>query len=243
MTKNELVEQVNMELNASFALPTQLQSNEIERLIDQSEMWFYDNYAEAVQEQMYIIKATEFKRPEFTATRTVTMPECVVSVFECKEISGAGLIGSIDRDFADNKLIASEIYLSPFTGDGLVFRTAQYQFFDLTRAFFLEWIRYDYNRRTKQVKILGRDPRKDVCFMTYVKIPKDKLYEDYYFIRYVTAKSKLSLARQLSFFDYNLMGGIKINSADIRAEANEEIEKIEQAIQDQQPPTYFTTWY
>ena len=188
MTKQELVETVQRELDSSFALPSQLQPSEIERIIDQVSVWFYENYRESVETQYYIIRASEFKTPEFRKTRTVTMPECVVSVFEVKEVTGAGLLGNIDRDFADNKLVASEIYLSPFTGDSLVFRTAQYQFFDLTRAFFLEWIRYDFNRRTRKLKILGRDPSRDVFFQTYVKIPDDKLYEDYYFFRYVTAK-------------------------------------------------------
>ena len=243
MTKQELVAMVQRELDSSFALPSQLQPSEIERIIDHSAIWFYENYSEAVETQYYVMQSGEFQRPEFVSTRTITMPECVVSVFEVKEISGAGLIGSIDRDFADNKLVASEIYLSPFTGDGLVFRTAQYQFFDLTRSFFLEWIRYDFNRRTKKLKILGRDPAKDVFFNTYVKIPDDKLFEDYYFIRYVTAKSKVSLGRQLGFFDYNLMGGIKVNAQDIKAEGVEEVEKIEQTINEQTPPDYFMIWY
>lgn len=243
MTKQELVEQVQAELDVSFALPSQLQPSEIERIIDQSSVWFYENYQEAVEMQYYIMSLSQFSLPEFTKTRTIQMPDCVVSVFEVKEITGAGLLGNIDRDFADNKLVASEIYLSPFTGDGLVFRTAQYQFFDLTRAFFLEWIRYDFNRRTKKVKILGRDPRYDVFFNTYVKIPADKLYEDYYFFRYITAKSKIALGRMLSFFDYNLMGGIKVNSADIKAEGVEEVQKIEQEIQDQTPPDWFMTWH
>jgi len=243
MTKQELVETVQRELDSSFALPSQLQPTEIERIIDQVSVWFYENYREAVETQYYIMKSSEFASQEFKRTRTITMPECVVSVFEVKEISGAGLIGNIDRDFADNKLIASEIYLSPFTGDSLVFRTAQYQFFDLTRAFFLEWIRYDFNRRTRKLKILGRDPSRDVFFQAYVKIPDDKLYEDYYFFRYVTAKSKIALGRMLSFFDYNLMGGIKVNAADIKSEGEAEVEKIEQEIKDQDTADYFSVWY
>ena len=243
MTKQELVEMVQRELDVSFALPSQLQPSEIERIIDQVSIWFYENYREAVETQYFIMKASEFQTPAFHVSRSIQMPSCVVSVFECKEITGAGLIGNIDRDFADNKLIASEIYLSPFTGDSLVFRTAQYQFFDLTRAFFLEWIRYDYNRRTCKLKILGRDPVKDVFFNTYVKIPDDKLYEDYYFFRYVTAKSKIALGRMLSFFDYNLMGGIKVNSQDIKAEGEAEIEKLEQQMKDEDSADWFNVFY
>jgi hypothetical protein len=243
MTKPELINEVQRELDTSFALPTQLQSSEIERIIDQSMTWFYENYREAVEMHYFIMKSEAFRDPKFKATRSVQMPSCVVSVFECKEITGAGLLGSVDRDFADNKLIASEIYLSPFSGDSMVYRTAQYQFFDLTRAWFLEWIRYDFNRRTRKVKILGRDPVKDVIFNTYVRIPEEALFEDYYFLRYVTAKSKLSLARQLSFFDFNLMGNIKINVADIRAEGQTELAEILQNIKDEDSADYFSTWY
>jgi hypothetical protein len=243
MTKNELVQMVLRELDSSFALPVQIQPSEVERNIDQTALWFYENYRDAVETQYYIIPLDEFKREEFRANRTIIMPDCVVSVFEVKEITGAGLLGTVDRDFADNKLIASEIYLSPFTGDGLVYRIAQYQFYDLTKAFFMDLIRFDFNRRTLKLKIMGRDPRRDVFIQTYVKIPDDKLYDDYYFYRYVTAKSKLSLARQLSFFDFNLMGGIKINVSDLRSEATEEITKIEQEINDQNTPDYFIVWH
>jgi hypothetical protein len=224
-------------------LPVQIQPSEVERNIDQSALWFYENYRDAVETQYYIIPIDEFKKEEFRSNRTIIMPDCVVSVFEVKEITGAGLLGTVDRDFADNKLIASEIYLSPFTGDGLVYRIAQYQFYDLTKAFFMDLIRFDFNRRTLKLKIMGRDPRRDVFIQSYVKIPDDKLYDDYYFYRYVTAKSKLSLARQLSFFDFNLMGGIKINVADLRSEATEEIQKVEQEIKDQDTPDYFFIWH
>lgn len=243
MTKNDLVQVVQRELDSSFALPAQIQPEEIERIIDQEKIWFYENYRDAVETQYYIIQLEQFSSPEFRANRTIMMPDCVVSVFEVKEITGAGMLGTIDRDFADNKLIASEIYLSPFTGDGLVQRIAQYQFFDLSKAFMLDLIRFDFNRRTKKLKIMGRDPRRDVFIQTYVGIPEEFLFEDYYFTRMITAKSKLSLARQLSFFDFNLMGGIKINVADLRSEAEQEIEKVKQDILDQDSPDYFLTYH
>jgi hypothetical protein len=164
-------------------------------------------------------------------------------VYEVREVTGAGMLGTVDRDFADNKLIASEIYLAPFTGDGLVYRIAQYQFFDLTKAFFMDLIRYDFNRRTKKLKITGRNPTRDVFIQTYVGIPEDKLFDDYYFIRMITAKSKLSMARQMSFFEFNLMGGIRINVADLRSEAEAEIERVRQEIDDQNSPDYFMVWH
>ena len=243
MTKSELVQQVMRELDGSFALPVQIQPAEIERNIEQCSRWFYENYRDSVETQYYIIKAEQFELEDFTKNRTIMLPDCVVSVWEVKEITGAGLLGIVDRDFADNKLIASEIYLSPFTGESLTYRISQYQFYDLTKAFFMDLVRFDFNRRTLKLKILGRTPRRDLFIQTYVKIPDDKLFDDYYFYRYVTAKSKLSLARQLSFFDFNLMGGIKINVSDLRSEATDEIAKIEQEIDSQNTPDYFSCWH
>ena len=135
MTKNELVQMVQRELDGSFALPSQIQPEEIERIVGQEKLWFYENYRYAVETQYYLIQQGEFNLPDFKQNRTILMPECVVSVFEVKEVTGAGLLGTVDRDFADNKLIASEIYLSPFLGDGLVYRIAQYPFFFLLFSF------------------------------------------------------------------------------------------------------------
>jgi hypothetical protein len=243
MTKDELVQMVQRELDSSFALPSQIQPEEISRIIDQEKVWFYENYRDSAETQYYLIQHSEFQKPEFHAHRTILMPECVVSVYEVREVTGAGMLGTVDRDFADNKLIASEIYLAPFTGDSLVYRIAQYQFFDLTKAFFMDLIRYDFNRRTKKLKITGRNPTRDVFIQTYVGIPEDKLFDDYYFIRMITAKSKLSMARQMSFFEFNLMGGIRINVADLRSEAEAEIERVRQEIDDQNSPDYFMVWH
>jgi len=243
MTKDELVQEVLRELDLSFALPVQLEPNEVERIIDQQKIWFYENYRDAVEIQFYIIKNSELQKAEFLQDRVIIMPDCVISIAELKEITGAGMLGTVDRDFGDNKLMASEIYLTPFVGDGLVQRIAQYQFFDLTKAFFLELIRFDFNRRTHKLKILGRNPKRDVFINTYVKIPDDKLFEDYYFIRFITAKAKEALARQLTFFDFNLMGGVKINVATIAAEATAEMIEVKKEISDQDTPDYFCTWH
>jgi hypothetical protein len=243
MTKNELIETVQRELDGSMALPTQVPSEEIGRHIDQSAKWFYENYREAVQSQYYIVPNDSFSSADFTAQRVIQMPPCVVSVFEVREISGAGLLGTIDRDFSSDKLIASEIYLQPLNGDNLVNMAARLQYYDLAKAFFLDWIRYDFNRRTGALKILGRNPMRDVLINTYVKIPDEKLFEDYYFTRYVTAKSKLSLARMLEMFNFTLMGGITINVANIRSEAETEITEIMTAIKEEDSADWFITYH
>jgi hypothetical protein len=243
MTRGELIEMITGEITASGSLPYSVPERESNRIIDQALNWFYVNYGPAVETQYYIIEKKWFSGPEFKKTRSILLPDCVVSVFEVKEIYGGGRLGTIDRDFSDNRLIASELFLSPFQSDDLVLRTAQYSYWDLTQAFILERISYDFNRNTKRLKILGRDPKKNVFVQTYAKIEENKLYDDWNFQRWCTAQSKISLSRILGAFKFNLPGGIEVNGDMYKDEGKEELEQIKQRIDDENSPDWFFIYH
>ena len=243
MTRGEFVLELKNEIRGSCALPYSIPDKEINRIIDQAKKWFYVNYGEAVESKYYVVTKDQFKLPEFKAERAIQMPKCVVSISECKEMTGGGRFNNLDSDFSDNRLIASELYLSPFQSDDLVMRTAQYSYWDLAQAFFLDRIAYDYNRNTRKLKIRGRDPRKDVFLMTYIEIPEENLFEDWYFIRWCTATVKVALGRILGFFEYQLPGGVTVNSADIKSEGQEELDSIKQEIDEEQTPDFFFTFH
>lgn len=239
MTRNELILNVKNELKVYGALPYSVSDDEINRIINQALNWFYVNYKESVETQYFVVPIKEFSSSDYKKTRSIQMPDCTVSIFEVKEISGGSRLFSIDKDFSDNRLIASELLLTPFQSDHLVLRTAQYAYWDLAQAFFLERLSFDFNRNTKKLKILGKDPTKDVFIQAYIKIPEERLFDDWFFIRYVTCQSKLSLARVLSTFKYKIIGGIEIDYDSIKSEANEELEKILQRIDDENSPDWF----
>ena len=243
MTRSELIELVKDELTGSCALPYSIPDREMERLINQALNWFYLNYQYAVETQYYVIPKADFAAKEFKNTRSVLLPECVISVFEVKEINGGSRLGTIDADFSDNRLIAAELFLSPFQSDDLVLRTAQYSYWDLTQAFFLERIAYDYNQNTKRMKILGRDPKKNVFIQTMVKIEENKLYDDWMFQRYVTAQAKISLGRILGFFQYNLPGGVAVNADSIKDEGKEELAEIKEKIDSDSTTDWFLIFH
>ena len=231
------------EITGSGSLPYSIPEREAERIIDQALNWFYVNYGPAVETQYYVIEKQWFRESEFKKTRSVLLPDCTVSVFEVKEITGGGRLGTIDRDFADNRLIASELFLSPFQSDDLVLRTAQYSYWDLTQAFILERISYDFNRNTKRLKILGRDPKRNVFIQTYAKIEENKLYDDWFFQRYVISQAKISLARILGAFQFNLPGGIAVSGDQFKEEGKEELEQIKQRIDDENSPDWFFIYH
>jgi len=239
MTRGELIEMVTGEITASGSLPYSIPEREANRIIDQAMNWFYVNYGPAVETQYYVIEKNWFKQPEFKKTRSLLLPDCVVTVFEVKEITGGGRLGSVDADFSDNRLIASELFLSPFQSDDLVLRTAQYSYWDLTQAFILERIGFDYNRNTHRLKIVGRDPKRNVFLQTYAKIEENKLYDDWFFQRYITAQAKISLGRILGTFKFNLPGGIEVDASGIKDEGTEELKEVKQRIDDENSPDWF----
>jgi hypothetical protein len=239
MTRGELIEMVTGEITASGSLPYSIPEREANRIIDQALNWFYVNYGPAVETQYYVIEKSWFKDPEFKKTRSILLPDCVVTVFEVKEVTGGGRLGTVDADFSDNRLIASELFLSPFQSDDLVLRTAQYSYWDLTQAFILERIGFDYNRNTHRLKIVGRDPKRNVFLQTYAKIEESKLYDDWFFQRYIIAQAKISLGRILGTFKFNLPGGIEVDASGIKDEGTEELKEVKQRIDDENSPDWF----
>ena len=230
---------VNDEITGSCSLPYSVPEREMERIINQALNWFYVNYGPAVETQYYVITKDWFQTKEFKATRTLLLPDCVISVFEIREINGGGRLGTIDADFYDNRLLAAELFLSPFASDDLVLRTAQYSYWDLTQAFILERVSYDFNRNTKRLKIIGRNPKRNCFVQAYAKIEENRLYDDWFFQRWVTSQAKMSLGRILGFFTFNLPGGIQVNADTLKEEGKEELAEIKQRIDDENSPDWF----
>lgn len=243
MTETDFINQIQDEITASGSLPIVLDEREIQRIIKQQSKWAFENYGSAVEIQYYVIQSAQFKNKEFTANRMIQLPECVVSVYECKEVGGLGKMGNMDKSFSMDRLIASEIFLTSGTGDDLVMRTAQLSFMDMTKAFYLNTIAYDFNRNTHKLKVLGRTPLTDMFLNTYVKIPIDRLFDDYYFLRLCTAHAKVSYARVLGTYPFQLPGNVTIDAGSIRTEGQDEIKEIKEQIDSENQPDWFLIWH
>jgi len=82
VTNDEFIANVQQELSVACALPFTVPIPEINRIIKYSADWFYKKYEDAVEERYYFISTEWFKRDQFKLERTVTMPDCVFSVWQ-----------------------------------------------------------------------------------------------------------------------------------------------------------------
>ena len=239
MTLDELVELTQDELTVSSGLPNSISPREIERIIKNAERWFFINYKNAVESDFYIIPHSYFESQEFKNRRYVQLPDCVMTISDFREIRGGSRIGIVDRDITENKIIASELFLSSVTGSDLVMRTAQYAYWDLTKAYFLDTIAYTFNQNTKRIKISGRNPRTSSIIKCFSKIPQESLYDDDLFIRWVFGKSKIALGYMYTLYTYQLPGGVTINGSILKDAGEKELQEVKDQIDKESPPDWF----
>jgi hypothetical protein len=82
----------------------------------------------------------------------------------------------------------------------------------------------------------------DVSVRAYVAIPDEYLFDDELFVRYCIAKCKIALANMLSVFNYNLPGGVQVNTSDIRSTGEAELQEVMDMINGENTPSYFLQW-
>ena len=240
MTKNELIKEVQDALTSSCALPYSPPDKEIERIIRVEMKWLYREYRDLWQDQIYILNKRLYGSLAWKKTRTYQMPECVVGIKSCWEMTqGNRVFGINDPDLNFDRLMASDLYLTPLSSDQITYRTIQWSFWDLARAFNLRDINHDFNLNTKRLIITGRDPTESLFVLSMIQIPDEDAYDDPIVLKWMIAQGKRSLARILGAFNYQLLGNITINFEQYRSEGNEELQELKDKIKGDDVPDWF----
>lgn len=245
MVRQELINNIIQYMTVSYGVPTKLSEEEIDRRITDALRWFYNNYAYASQTKWYVIPKSHFKTAEFRSSRSIKLPLCVLSIAECKETYSATKLGLGDRDFSVSRLFAADIFLSSYSSDDLVNRVAYASYYDLSRAFFRDWVDFDFNFNTHILYIKGSDPKSDVALRTWDKIEEEALFDDPLFIDYTRGLSLLSLYRMMNFItNMNLPGGAQFNVDMLKTDGEKLIEDTKTQIKEHfTPPPPIETFY
>lgn len=244
MFKDDFMANVQQELSVACALPFTIPQVELERIINISADWFYKKYEDAVEERYYFITSSLFKGEQFKATRTITMPDCVFSVWgfkKLKEDFGRSMSFDGTADFGIEKLFLSDSISLGQGTENLMYYTLNMYWMDVASHIINHTVSYNFNRNTHKLFVGGETPNRDCVAICYTKVPVEQLMNDEVFYRYVVAKAKVQLSRILGTFDFNLPGNIKINYDLIRDEGKDELEKIEEEIKSEEGMDFFFT--
>lgn len=244
MTQEEFIALVQQELSVACALPFTVPVAEIERIIKFSADWFYKKYEDAVEERYYVIPLSNFKTEQYKKSRTITLPECVFSIFSLKKLKeDFGRTYSFDGtgDFGIERLFLSDSVSIGQGTENMMYYVLNLSWLDLSSHIINHTISYNYNRTSHKLFLAGQTPDRDCVAQCYVKLPFEYLMKDEIFYRYVVAKCKIQLSRILGTFNFNLPGNITINYDLIRSEGTEEVTKIEEEIKSEEGMDFFLT--
>lgn len=243
-TKDEFISLIQQEISVACALPFTVPLKEIERIINLSAEWFYRHNEDAVEERYFVIPTTAFKSEQFKRTRTLTLPDCIFSIFTLKKLrEDFGRSFSFDgtADFGIERLFLSDSMSLGQGTENMMYYVLNMSWLDLSSHIINHTISYNYNRNSRKLFISGETPDRDCVAHCYMKLPIEHLMNDEIFFRYVVAKSKMQLSRILGTFQFNLPGNISINYDLIRSEGEGELQQIQEEIKSDEGMDFFFT--
>ena len=242
MTKQELIKLISDDLTASGNINLDLDEKEISRIIDVEKKMAYRDWRDAVELKYAVMSPYAFRTEEFRKSRTIQLPDCVMGIDEFREMKdGSRLFGINDPDLSIQRVMGSDLWLSPFSSDVITTRTISYSWFDLARSFTLIDIQFRFNINTHRINVIGHDPIAPVVIRAYIAIDDADLFEDYYFQRWCIAKWKCQMHRILKTFEYNVIGGVNITSM-YGEQGTQELNDIKEYQKGQDPPDYFISF-
>lgn len=244
MYRDEFISNVQQELSVACALPFTIPQAELERIINISADWFYKKYEDAVEERYYFITRSLFDSQQFKIKRTITMPDCVFSVWGLKKLKedfGRSMSFDGTADFGIERLFLSDSVSLGQGTENMMYYTLNMYWLDVASHIINHSVSYNYNRNSHELFFGGEKPNRDCVAICYVKLPIETLMNDEVFFRYVVAKAKMQLSRIIGTFDFNLPGNIKINYDLIREEGKDELDRIQEEIKSEEGMDFFFT--
>lgn len=239
MTQQELVDFIVDDLTVSKTLKITLKENEIVRIINAEKKMAYRDWRDACELKIGVINPAVFRTPEFRQSRTIQLPDCVYGIDEFREMKdGSRLFGINSPDLSLERVMGSDLWLSPFSSDVITSRTVSYYWFDLARSFTLVDIQHKFNINTHRINVIGHDPIAPVFIRAFVAIDDADLYDDYYFQRWCIATCKTQIHRLLKTFESTTVGGVNITTL-YGEQGKEERESIKEYMKGQDTADWF----
>lgn len=235
LTIEEFVDLIQTELSVSCALPKTLPDANVRQIIETRALpWFYRNYQYAVQKIYYHIDRQAFATEEYTKYRYITVPCEIQAITYLYEVRNASLfqLGINSPNLSVNLGATNQPYLSSYVttiGELGVYKTLLDSMSDMLNQLNKYTMRYHFNQLNHRLNILT-NVKYDVIAEAYADIPKENLFKDDLFYKYVVGWAKVQLGNMVSLYSFTLPGGVTINGANLVTQGQAEIKEVEEEI-------------
>ena len=228
-----------------FALPAE----RIPEYILQAAQYFWQNDDFSVEERYYMIPNSEICKSN-KLNKLVQLPPQIMGVhgvFKMQQNLKYGAMG----DFSIERMMMSSYSMfggAGTVGGGMGINGVGYNLSDVIVSMFEVStfnqtlnapLSYNYNQYSSKLVLLGDLGYSDLLISCMVRCKVQDLYNNYYFFRMVVCLCKQALSTIYGMYEFKLPGGVTINYSKLSDQADSELEKIEEWIQNNKAADYF----
>lgn len=249
----QFMQSVIAEVTQSCVLPNPIPLDRIPAIILNSARWFWQNDDTAVEQRFYFIPKSELCKGN-TFNKIIQLPEQIMAVQGCYR-SSETTYGNLG-DFSIERMMMSSY--ATFGGLGSVGGPAgmggifngvsgfklsdvvigMYEI-DTFKQTLNPTLSYNFNEYSKKLVILGDSKNSNIVIDVWKRVRIQDLYNNYYFFRWCVCQVKKSLAQIFGTFSFKYPGGVEINFSMYSEDANDELEKIQEWVEQNHAVDYF----
>lgn len=243
MTRNEFIDVVRNNVTLNCKLPYTLGNDNIERILEfDAKPYFYRMCHHALRRTHYYVDLISMQKNLRTATKIIQLPQ------EIESITWIYLVNYNDMHnlgvmMANSNLslgLTSVPYVSHLSMSDWGTTTAVMQNIGDSLAHFSKnTIDHYFDPNTKLLEILTSTSY-NMVLKVYARIPEEYLFEDPYFIKYVSGMAMMDYATELTFADVTLAGNIKLQSDRIYSRGEALVTEVKEHIKSLNKVGYFT---
>ena len=245
----QFITRVQQEVTQSCALPFALPAERIPEYILQAAQYFWQNCDFSVEERHYYIKNSDICKCN-VLNKIVQLPPQILGVHGVFKVQSGLKYGAMG-DFSIERMMMSSYSMfggAGTVGSGMSMQGTGYNLSDVIVSMyevntfnqaFQAPLTYNYNQFSNKLVLLGDLGYSDLLIATMQRCRIQDLYNNYYFFRYVVCLCKRALSTIYGMFEFNLPGGISINYSTLSDQADSEIDKIDEWIQNNRACDYF----
>jgi hypothetical protein len=159
------------------------------------------------------------------------------------EVRSASLfqLGINTPNLSVNLGVTNQPYLSSYVttiGELGVYKTLLDNMSDMLNQLNKYTLKYQFNQLNHRLHILT-NMKYDVIMEAYANIPRENLFRDDLFFKYVVGHCKVQLGNMIGRYNFTLPGNIQLNHADLVSQGKEEVKEVEEEVKSQSTGTFF----